>query len=72
MKCPPTSDETTFLNKTFKFFDIQNKGGVSQDQFQRAVEKMGVVLTDKMVSASSKLLINAANNVGYGNYLRVL
>ena len=72
MKCPPTSDNATFLNKTFKFFDIQNKGGVNQDQFQRAVEKMGVVLTDKMVSALSRLLTDAANNVGYGYYLRVL
>ena len=53
MKCPPTSDEATFLNKTFKFFDIQNKGGVNQDQFQRAVEKMGVVLTEEMVCYAS-------------------
>ena len=46
MKCPPTSDQATFLNKTFKFFDIQNKGGVNQDQFKRAIEKLGVVVPD--------------------------
>ncbi|MFO0117597.1 MAG: hypothetical protein ACK521_08280 [bacterium] len=28
-KCPPASDEKAFLQKTFKFFDIQNKGSVT-------------------------------------------
>jgi len=43
-KCPSTSELATFLNKTFKFFDIQNKGCVTSDQFKRAVQKLGVVL----------------------------
>jgi len=28
-KCPATQEESTFLAKTFKFFDIQNKGSVT-------------------------------------------
>lgn len=28
-KCPPTQEEAQFLTKTFKFFDIQNKGSVT-------------------------------------------
>ena len=49
-KCPATQDEGAFLQKTFKFFDIQNKGSVTQDQFSRALLKVGVVLADGMVS----------------------
>ena len=48
-KCPPTQGEEGFLTKSFKFFDIHNKGEVSFDQFHRAVEKIGVVI-DKEVT----------------------
>ena len=44
MKCPTTSEPQSFMNKTFKFFDIQNKGTVTVDQFKRAVTKIGVVV----------------------------
>mmetsp|Transcript_29497 Transcript_29497/g.39253 ORF Transcript_29497/g.39253 Transcript_29497/m.39253 type:complete len:108 (-) Transcript_29497:2739-3062(-) len=47
-KCPATQEEGAFLTKTFKFFDIQNKGSVTQDQFARAIQKVGVVLPDSM------------------------
>ena len=47
-KCPPTQNEEGFLIKSFKFFDIHNKGEVTFDQFFRAVEKIGVVI-DKEV-----------------------
>ena len=39
-----TSSEETFLIKTFKYFDIQNRGELSFDQFARAVEKLGMQL----------------------------
>ena len=32
------------MTKTFKFFDIQNRGFITCDQFKRAVQKLGVVL----------------------------
>ena len=46
LKCPPQSDKSVFLNKTFKFFDIQNKGSITCDQFKRSIEKLGVVMPD--------------------------
>ena len=48
-KCPPTQNEEGFLAKTFKYFDIHNKGEVNFDQFFRTVEKIGVII-DKNVS----------------------
>jgi Ca2+-binding EF-hand superfamily protein len=47
-KCPPTQNEEGFLSKCFKFFDINNKGEVTYDQFYRTVEKIGVII-DKNV-----------------------
>ena len=32
-----------------KFFDIQNKGGVTKDQFVRALTKIGLVLPEDVV-----------------------
>jgi len=43
-KCPSTQEKSLFLSKTFKFFDIQNRGSITCDQFKRAVQKLGVVL----------------------------
>ncbi len=37
--------EAKFLQKTFKFFDIQNRGKVNFDQFFRAMEKAGIVMS---------------------------
>ena len=51
-KCPPNQGEDTFLAKTFKFFDIHNKGEVDFDQFCRTVEKIGVII-NKDVSLCS-------------------
>jgi len=42
-------NEAQFLQKMFKYFDIQNKGKVDFDQFYRAMEKTGIVM-DKPVS----------------------
>ena len=36
----------TFLNKQFKYFDVQNKGAINFEQFQRAIEKIGVVMSN--------------------------
>lgn len=48
-KCSPTQGEEGFLTKTFKFFDIHNKGAVTFDQFYRTIEKIGVII-EKEVS----------------------
>lgn len=39
-------EKSIYLNKTFKFFDIQNKNAINFDQFKRAVQKIGVVLSN--------------------------
>ena len=44
-------NEAQFLQKMFKFFDIQNKGKVDFDQWYRAMEKVGIVM-DRPVSIS--------------------
>lgn len=33
-----------FLLKSFKFFDIGNKGALSMDGFKKAIEKIGVII----------------------------
>lgn len=53
MKCPPSTDEKNYLQKTFKFFDIQNKGSVNLEQFVRSCEKIGVVFANEEVSQLS-------------------
>jgi Ca2+-binding EF-hand superfamily protein len=35
------SEETTLL-KAFKFFDIDNSGNLSPDEFAKAIEKIGI------------------------------
>lgn len=40
-------DEHTFLQRTFKFFDIQNRGCVTLDQFRRTLTKIGVVVPNE-------------------------
>jgi Ca2+-binding EF-hand superfamily protein len=40
-------DEHTFLQRTFKFFDIQNRGHVTLDQFRRTLTKIGVVVPNE-------------------------
>ena len=37
-------NETQFINKQFKYFDVSNLGQVNFEQFQRAIEKIGVVM----------------------------
>ena len=48
-KNPNNINEAQFLQKMFKYFDIQNKGKVDFDQFYRAMEKTGIVM-DRPVS----------------------
>lgn len=44
-------NETQFLQKMFKYFDIQNSGKVDFDQFFRSMEKTGIIM-EKGVSKS--------------------
>ena len=42
-------NEVQFLQKMFKYFDIQNSGKVDFDQFYRSMEKTGIIM-EKSVS----------------------
>ena len=42
-------NEVQFLQKMFKYFDIQNSGKVDFDQFYRSMEKTGIIM-EKTVS----------------------
>lgn len=37
-------NEVQFLQKMFKYFDIQNTGKVDFDQFYRSMEKTGIIM----------------------------
>jgi len=50
-------NEVQFLQKMFKYFDIQNRGRVNFDQFYRAMEKTGIIM-EKSVSIDRILLLN--------------
>lgn len=42
-------NEETILLKNFKFFDLDNSGAVSPDEFSKAIEKAGIQLLNKEV-----------------------
>ncbi len=43
-KCTATQSEETVLNRCFKYFDIDNNGTVSLDEWYKAIEKIGVIV----------------------------
>ena len=36
--------EEGYLMRAFKFFDVSNKGTLSKEGFQKAIEKIGVII----------------------------
>lgn len=46
-------NEAQFLQKMFKYFDIQNRGKVDFDQFYRSMEKVGIIM-EKSVSTDNR------------------
>jgi len=38
--------EAKYLAKQFKYFDVMNKGTVNFEQFSRAIEKIGVSMSN--------------------------
>jgi len=43
LKSNAHQSEETILKKSFKYFDLDNSGQCSRDEFQKAVEKIGVI-----------------------------
>lgn len=40
------------LKKAFKYFDLNDNGTVEPDEFAKAIEKIGIMIPTKKVSAS--------------------
>lgn len=50
--------EVQFMAKMFKYFDIQNRGKVTFEQFYRAMEKLGISMDQQVSSCPRDDLIN--------------
>ena len=50
--------EVQFMSKMFKYFDIQNRGKVTFEQFYRAMEKLGISM-DQQVSKHQHEIIDS-------------
>ncbi len=48
-KINANASEEAFLIKTFKFFDLNNNGVLSKNEFLKALAKLGIVLYDMEV-----------------------
>lgn len=48
------TDETTLI-RAFRYFDLDNSGTVSQDEFLKAVQKIGVTSFENEVAISPSL-----------------
>ena len=50
-KASGNANEETVLLKAFKYFDLNNNGSVEPDEFAKAVEKIGIMIPTRQVSA---------------------
>lgn len=64
--------EAKFLQKQFKYFDIQNRGKVNFDQFYRAMEKTGVILPRAdMLTIFYKYDVNGDSEIDYKEFSNI-
>lgn len=83
-KATGLASEESVLLKAFKYFDLNNNGTVEPDEFAKAIEKIGIMIPTKQVSAarsrahndcapSSPLkLIFIYSNLGFGQSFQYL
>ena len=50
-KASGVTSEEQVLKKSFKYFDLNNNGTVEPDEFAKAIEKIGIMIPTKQVSA---------------------
>ncbi len=50
------TNEEAVLMKSFKYFDLNNNGTVEPDEFAKAVEKIGIMIPTRQVSAFESLI----------------
>lgn len=41
--------EETILLRSFKYFDLNNNGGVEPEEFAKAIEKIGIMIPTRQV-----------------------
>jgi calcyphosin len=64
--------EVQYMQKTFKYFDIANRGKVTFEQFYRAMEKLGVTMSQEVsliyltICQNLKTIFNAVDVDGNG------
>lgn len=49
-KTQGAQSEESVLKKAFKYFDLNDNGTVEPDEFQKAIEKIGIMIPTKQVS----------------------
>ena len=65
-------NESQFLAKCFKYFDIQNKGKVDFDQFFRAMDKLGIIMDrDDIYAVFKQYDVDNNNFVEYKEFSQV-
>jgi Ca2+-binding EF-hand superfamily protein len=52
-KSSGTQSEETVLMKSFKYFDLNNNGTVEPEEFAKAIEKIGIMIPTRQVSAET-------------------
>jgi Ca2+-binding EF-hand superfamily protein len=53
-KTQGAQSEESVLKKAFKYFDLNDNGTVEPDEFAKAIEKIGIQIPTKKVSAAVK------------------
>jgi len=48
-KATPHQGEEQILLRSFKYFDLNNSGTVDQEEFLKAIEKIGIQIFNKQV-----------------------
>jgi hypothetical protein len=49
--------------KSFKYFDLNDNGTVEPDEFAKAIEKIGIMIPTKQVSANYLKFANIFNRI---------
>ncbi len=73
-KCSGTQSEETFLAKNFRYFDSDNDGVVSMNEWFKAIEKVGVVvpLMEDLKALFNMYDVNGNGELDYKEFVHML
>jgi hypothetical protein len=66
-KSSGSQSEETVLLKAFKYFDLNNNGTVEPEEFAKAVEKIGIMIPTRQVSAPDDFLEPSSQDYYFRN-----